>query len=68
MSINKVAKQNGFTTWTIEINGAIVGLLVKDTSSRTAQPWKAYKGIGESATMVGYTFESRDIAIAMVVA
>jgi hypothetical protein len=68
MTINKVAKSNGNTTWTIEINGEIVGLIVKNTSSRTPQPWKAYKGIGMDAKMVGYTFESIDAATLLVVA
>ena len=68
MTLNKVQKTNGNTTWTIQINGTIVGLIVKNTSSRTPQPWKAYTGVGMDAKMVGYTFESMDAATLLVVA
>lgn len=57
MTITKVGQSNGFVTYTVTVNGAIIGLLVKSAVCRTPQPWKAYKGIGEAATFVGAFFD-----------
>ncbi len=69
-TITKVETKAGNTTYTVSINGRVVGLLTKYADTKTTtNPWKAYKGMGAAATMIGAFFKAdggKEAAVAAI--
>lgn len=54
-------------TWLVLVDGRPVGTVQKDKQApRTVYPYKAFRGIGETCTYAGYSYDAKEAQKSML--